>query len=987
MNVHNRQSHSATINLEISGKTPMLGARFLAFLLVVISAFGADPLKRFIPLHDLWVAGPNLKGSDGNLLLGGSNAREIFLRFHVDDTVGTGTPFLTSGQLPVRAQLKLYQTAGVGDTGTIELYAANNRSPNAQADWTESSLTWSNRPTHADLLDTALSRTSAGDVVFDLDDYISGPGYYSFRIVITNSTAQHSFAHRGSQSTNQRPRLEMRVEGDLASGKTFLDPASPYFLRDTSDLVLLGANYAARYELSNPGNGGISDIEDVGIIDVTKQPYGARPDDSTFDSTWAIQRAVNEARDARLAVYFPAGTYYISRTIELTQGDMPHETIDGIRWNARQFPCVLLGNRAGGRSKIKILPGSPYFNNTTDFKPVLHFWSRFGAADDNVDPELNRPPFHYNQWLDNIDVDLSGEPGAVGIDMDGAQGTNLTNSTITATDAYAGIMGGTGPGAYTYGVEVIGGQYGGYFKAAHCPLIINSKFTDQTKYSLYHEGRGPLTLVGVQIESTSNAADARIKLNATSNSPWQAAISMVDSSIQGTGLLIDTNRSVSLTNVYLKNASVTKTAIKQTDPADGAVDNFPLGTTAWRITSEYARGVNITQQKYPAPDPDDTLRVQYWINGVAKNNGLPHDVYGGTSPTIPDYMTFGNPNHRHSLPGAPQFSASSNDSVINAKTTEVGGPSGQITANKLNAIMNGANGKSIFIPGGEYIIDATLTMASDTKLFGIGPAFSTLRIHKNLAAPMVTSANSTTSTNRLADLKLLLPMDSKPTASMVSWQAGANSAVTNVSFDDRWATSQPSRTVPLIKISGSGGGKWAGVWIGEGKNAASPSGWFLEVNSTNQPLKFYMLNLEHSAWSPQAKFINANNFDIYQVKAESQLSSTANHENELFWFEGCQYFRAFGFGGSARPDTPSPDEGPTGHTLLRLLPYGSKNCNHYIISQLQFQQPTNAGTGDEPHPNNYSRLMELMTTDEDYVERVPGDRQAVLVRRGTPPNN
>jgi hypothetical protein len=246
---------------------------------------------------------------------------------------------------------------------------------------------------------------------------------------------------------------------------------------------------------------------------------------------------------------------------------------------------------------------------------------------------------------------------------------------------------------------------------------------------------------------------------------------------------------------------------------------------------------------------------------------------------------------------------------------------------------------------------------------------------------MITSGTSAAAINLLADLKLLLPMDCQGTTSMALWKAGAGSTVKNVGFDDRDVVDEVARTVPLIKITGNGGGKWAGLWILEGKNASGANGHMLEVNGTSQALKFYFLDLEHNNSSPQAKFINAANFDIYQVKAESQLTSVTNLENELYWFEGCQNFRAFGFGGSARPDTPDPDVEPPGHTLIRLQPYLGTNNNHYMFTQLQFQQPTNGGTGTEPNPNVYSRLM------DNGVVKVRGDRQAVLYKRGTPPNN
>src|SRR6056297_3047424 len=55
-----------------------------------------------------------------------------------------------------------------------------------------------------------------------------------------------------------------------------------------------------------------------GILDVTKAPYFADPSGQA-DSTAAIQKAVNDARDTWRACYFPSGTYLISDTISCEQ--------------------------------------------------------------------------------------------------------------------------------------------------------------------------------------------------------------------------------------------------------------------------------------------------------------------------------------------------------------------------------------------------------------------------------------------------------------------------------------------------------------------------------------------------------------------------------------------------------------------------------------------------------------------------------------------
>lgn len=968
----------------------MLGV--LALALSCAAAVAADPTQFFYPDRDTWLrADNNATGPTGDLILNGSGAtntkKEIFLRFLVDERAGTGTP--------MNVKLRLTQKGGFGSIGTIKIYAANNRKHGAAVDWVET-VNWNNRPGFADELASATSRTTAGNIFFPLDDYVSGPGYYSFRIEVTGTAIDHTFySNDTAVNDGQRPSLHFQVEGDMItnSSGTFPDPQSEYYLRDPiTNIRPLGQIYAGRYELSNPSNGGTSDVKDIGIIDVTKQPYGAKGNDANYDSTWAIQRAVNDARDARLALYFPPGTYYVSRTIQLVQGSTPSPHIldtDGLRWSVREFPCVLLGNReaTNGRSVIKITSSSTFFNTTVnnDPVPVLRFWSRHGSYINSPDPdpdvlrspEVNYANAQYYQWLDNIDLDTSGKAAAAAIDMDAAQGTNLTNSKITATGSHSGIWGGTGPGGYTYGVEVIGGKNGAYFKAAHAPLIVNSRFTNQTEYSIYHVGRGTLNLVGVTVASNSTQPLARIELSSTSANPWMAALNAVDSRVEGTGLLINTNRAISLTNTFIKNGSTTASAIRQTDPVGGVQNNYSLGVTGWKQIMEYARGVNIVQQPVN-PSADDTARVSYWINGSENTTNNAH-VITGTLTTPPADLTFGTTN-RHALPASPVFAAGDTTTVINAKTTTLGG-GGSITADKLNAVLIAAesSGRAVFIPAGEFLLDKTVVFQTNTKLFGISPALSILRASIDAPGlvnkPMIQSKWSATAPNLLADLKLLLPQDCQPTTSMVLWRAGAASAVVNIGFDNRVVAggSEISRTVPLVKITeSSGGGKWALLWIFEGKNAAPVGGWFLEVTNTRQPLKFYYLDLEHCAASPQGKFTNAWNFDIFQMKDESQLSINTNPDMELVWIEGCQNFRAMGFNGQATPGA--------GKTLFRLKGTGNSN---YMFTQFQYQQPIL--NGDWPHPDTYWRLIdEQQASPAD--KKIRGDRQAVLYKRGIPPN-
>lgn len=93
-----------------------------------------------------------------------------------------------------------------------------------------------------------------------------------------------------------------------------------FFLRSlgVASVVLLGCSVLAAEEHA------IVYPEHRNVVDVTKAPYNAKGDGKT-DDTAAIQRAINENTGHGRILYFPAGTYLVSKTLTWPKRFNDHE--------------------------------------------------------------------------------------------------------------------------------------------------------------------------------------------------------------------------------------------------------------------------------------------------------------------------------------------------------------------------------------------------------------------------------------------------------------------------------------------------------------------------------------------------------------------------------------------------------------------------------------------------------------------------------------
>ena len=292
---------------------------------------------------------------------------------------------------------------------------------------------------------------------------------------------------------------------------------------------------SGHHRLDTGAAAGLLDLQ-LGCLDVTKAPYLADPTGQR-DSTAAIQRAADDARDNWLACFFPEGTYLISDTISCEQQvsklDRPRKTDRKTQsyWD-RPHRIVMLGSTKEGRPVLRLSPGARGFEDPANPKMAVWIWAQTrDDAPGREEPEWGReqPNISFSHIFKGIDIDVRGHAGAIGIRHSGSQGSTLQDSVIQAQGAYAGMSNCCGQGGGTYNVEVIGGQYGiAIDRNSRFPLLVACAFRGQTKAAVTYTmpSQMPTLMVGCLLEPAGKVA-----VDLSPNSP-HAGISMVDCAVR-----------------------------------------------------------------------------------------------------------------------------------------------------------------------------------------------------------------------------------------------------------------------------------------------------------------------------------------------------------------------------------------------------------------------------------------------------------------------
>ena len=611
----------------------------------------------------------------------------------------------------------------------------------------------------------------------------------------------------------------------------------------------------------------------LGYVDVTQGPFRADPTGSK-DSTQAVQAALVFARDHQMACFFPAGTYLVSDTLSCTQ--QLYKRANGRVFGGNRFPNMLVGSRAGAqRPRLALAPRAPGFGDPAKPKIFVHFWSRGyknptteDRVTDGLPPDVEQPNIGMNQMLVNLDVVIGeGNPGAIAIRHQAAEGSAIQDCTVDATHGHTGIQGGIGSGGSSAGVTVIGGRVGldftGYLSGTQpTPVITGFTLIGQTEAAIRSTSRQTLVAVGLKIVADRCAGPLiQVSRNLPAN---HGTLTIVDSQVEFTGptpaegkrVIVESDRGVYLDNVYVSGA--TKVAVdpeQKTELAGNPKGWLHVRRFAASSSPRINQGVS-----YRYPVYMDGRQVEK-VQEVTADQVPPADLQSRHlwSPQFPGFES----------PGAANVKGAPYEAKGDGRTDDTAALQRAIDEHEI-----------VFLPKGCYLLSRPLELKPNTKLVGVGQTMSLL-VPANTdkfadaagAQPLVRTADVADGTTVLAFMGFYTP-SIVPGAQSLHWRTGGHSIFRGVEIHGQGKVSP----APVI-ISGHGGGNWYNF-----RDASAR----LLVDHAQGPLNFYQFSVQQVT----SELRGAKQVSFFGTKYEGNEPMLVIRDSDRI--------RLFGHGGNAK---------------------------------------------------------------------------------------
>ncbi|MFH1377445.1 MAG: sugar-binding protein [Planctomycetota bacterium] len=653
----------------------------------------------------------------------------------------------------------------------------------------------------------------------------------------------------------------------------------------------------------------------LGYLVVTHYP-GVK-NDGTGDSTVAIQQAIDDAFEKDMVVLFPEGTYIISDTLRCYRW-----LLWSIERNKRQNGLgiaihVLVGSSQGtSRPVIKLANNAPLFDDPNHPRPMINY--RMYCAEDatgaikTMPTDPMNPPANFvdgasslfDEEFRGIDIDCNSHAGAIGVFFRGAQRSLMTDVTVNAHNAYAGIYGLPGRNSFSGNLRVNGGKYGLIVEGSVAGATAGGiHLYNQTQAALLVGDFVPLNLVGFEIVKDQGPV---IEFKPTSYATGPATLSLLDGTISvngGTAIVNPEGKTIHIRNVYV---SGTDQLIKSA--------NYPTVSRSgtWKRIVEYA----FTDQLPATAANTQKFETFTVINGVVSRVAEPITVIETTNAPPAEIVP------RHIWNELPYYEGGSPDAIVITHAPYNATPNDDTDdraaiQQAIDAASAAGHGR-VFIPDGEFLIGSTLNLKSNTVMFGAAKNTAQIRNHSSwqptTGVPyFIRTVDDANATTFLGFMELY--MDGESGAFLphgayehdrfghIHWRAGRHSMTIGLESTENWHY-LPTNARALALFTGFGGGRHYGLELAQ-TNTAHADRLCVRVDGTREPLWFYGLNMETTKRSidyayarTNCEINNANNVVILGIKREGASPSLIIRDSQNIVFYGSGAMRGSCFSGS-----------------------------------------------------------------------------------------
>ena len=266
-----------------------------------------------------------------------------------------------------------------------------------------------------------------------------------------------------------------------------------------ADRLTVGADFRSISEIRFPRT--------KAVVDVTSPPYNAKGDGRT-DDTAAIQRAVFDMMGQHRVLYFPSGTYLISKTIQFSKKNSEGKEAWGMNF---------LQGQSAAKTIIKLKDAT----FTDDKNPQSLMWcGGFGSADwfhnyiqdISFDVGDNNPgaiglQFYSNNTgaLRNCRIIAGRDSGFIGLDLAHRDMNGpLLVSNCEILGFRRGISAGRAVNSQTFEHITLRGQTQLGFENEGQPITIRGLFSDNTVPAI--QTYGTFCLIGAELKGRGDAA-------------------------------------------------------------------------------------------------------------------------------------------------------------------------------------------------------------------------------------------------------------------------------------------------------------------------------------------------------------------------------------------------------------------------------------------------------------------------------------------------